>query len=59
VLARIKWLLFLLILSLLARIVATQAATAEGRIIVTSVANVFIRRPEDDREPLRHGDGRC
>jgi MscS family membrane protein len=42
VLARIKWLLFLLILSLLARIVATQAATAEGRIIVTSVANVFI-----------------
>ncbi len=42
VLARIKWLLFLLILSVLARIVATQAATAEGRIFVTSVANVFI-----------------
>ena len=42
VLARIKWLLFLLIFSLLARIVATQAATAEGRIFVTSVANVFI-----------------
>ncbi|HEY8251872.1 MAG TPA: mechanosensitive ion channel family protein [Burkholderiales bacterium] len=42
VLAQIKWLLFLLILSLLARIVATQAATAEGRIFVTSVANVFI-----------------
>jgi MscS family membrane protein len=42
VLARIKWLLFLLILSLLARIFATQAATAEGRIVVTSVANVFI-----------------
>ena len=41
-LAQIKWLLFLLILSLLARIVATQAATAEGRIFVTSVANVFI-----------------
>jgi MscS family membrane protein len=42
VLAQIKWLLFLLILSLLARIFATQAATAEGRIFVTSVANVFI-----------------
>ena len=42
VLAQIKWLLFLLILSLLARIVATQAATAEGRIFVTSVANFFI-----------------
>jgi len=42
VLAQIKWLLFLLIFSLLARIVATQAATAEGRIFVTSVANVFI-----------------
>jgi MscS family membrane protein len=42
VLAQIKWLLFLLILSLLARIFATQAATAEGRIVVTSVANVFI-----------------
>jgi MscS family membrane protein len=42
VLAQLKWLLFLLILSLLARIVATQAATAEGRIFVTSVANVFI-----------------
>jgi MscS family membrane protein len=42
VLARIKWLLFLLIFSLLARVVATQAATAEGRIFVTSVANVFI-----------------
>jgi len=41
-LAQIKWLLFLLILSVLARIVATQAATAEGRIFVTSVANVFI-----------------
>ena len=41
-LAQIKWLLFLLIVSLLARIVATQAATAEGRIFVTSVANVFI-----------------
>jgi MscS family membrane protein len=38
----VKWLLFLLVLSLLARIVATQAATAEGRIFVTSVANVFI-----------------
>jgi len=42
VLAPVKWLLFLLILSLLARVVATQAATAEGRIFVTSVANVFI-----------------
>jgi MscS family membrane protein len=42
VLAQIKWLLFLLIFSLLARVVATQAATAEGRIFVTSVANVFI-----------------
>ncbi|HEU0007129.1 MAG TPA: mechanosensitive ion channel domain-containing protein [Terriglobia bacterium] len=42
VLAQVKWLLFLLVLSLLARIVATQAATAEGRIFVTSVANVFI-----------------
>ena len=42
VLARIKWLLFLLIFALLARIVATQAATAEGRIFVTSIANVFI-----------------
>jgi MscS family membrane protein len=42
VLAQVKWLLFLLILSLLARIVATQAATAEGRIFVTSVANVLI-----------------
>jgi len=42
VLAQVKWLLFLLVLSLLARIVATQAATAEGRILVTSVANVFI-----------------
>ena len=42
VLAQIKWLLFFLILSLLARIAATQAATAEGRIFVTSVANVFI-----------------
>ena len=41
-LAQIKWLLFFLILSLLARIVATQAATAEGRILVSSVANVFI-----------------
>ena len=41
-LAQIKWLLFLLIFSLLARVVATQAATAEGRIFVTSVANVFI-----------------
>jgi MscS family membrane protein len=41
-LAQIKWLLFLLILSLLARVVATQAATAEGRILVTSVANFFI-----------------
>jgi MscS family membrane protein len=40
--AQIKWLLFLLIFSLLARIVATQAATAEGRIFVTSVANVLI-----------------
>jgi MscS family membrane protein len=42
VLAQIKWLLFFLVLSLLARIVATQAATAEGRIVVTSVANVLI-----------------
>ena len=42
VLAQIKWLLFLLIFSLLARVVATQAATAEGRIFVTSVANLFI-----------------
>jgi MscS family membrane protein len=41
-LAQVKWLLFLLIFSVLARIVATQAATAEGRIFVTSVANVFI-----------------
>jgi len=41
-LAQIKWLLFLPISSVLARIVATQAATAEGRIFVTSVANVFI-----------------
>ena len=41
-LAQIKWLLFFLVLSLLARLVATQAATAEGRIFVTSVANVFI-----------------
>jgi MscS family membrane protein len=42
VLAQIKWLLFFLIFSVLARIVATQAATADGRIFVTSVANVFI-----------------
>jgi MscS family membrane protein len=42
VLARSKWLLFLLIFALLARIVATQAATAEGRIFVTSIANVLI-----------------
>ncbi len=42
VLAPIKWLLFLLIFALLARIVATQAATAEGRIVVTSIANVLI-----------------
>jgi MscS family membrane protein len=42
VLAQVRWLLFLLIFSLLARLVATQAATAEGRIFVTSVANVFI-----------------
>jgi MscS family membrane protein len=42
VLAQNKWLLFLLIFSLLARIAATQAATAEGRIFVTTVANVFI-----------------
>ncbi len=42
VLARSKWLLFLLIFALLARIVATQAATAEGRIFVTSAANVLI-----------------
>ena len=42
VLSQIKWLLFLLIFSLLARLVATQAATAEGRIFVTSVANLFI-----------------
>jgi MscS family membrane protein len=42
VLGQIKWLLFLLILSVLARIVATQAATAEGRILVATVANVFI-----------------
>jgi MscS family membrane protein len=42
VLAQVKWLLFVLIFSVLARIVATQAATAEGRIFVTSVANVFI-----------------
>ncbi|HKQ25783.1 MAG TPA: mechanosensitive ion channel family protein [Burkholderiales bacterium] len=42
VLAQVKWLLFILIFSLLARVVATQAATAEGRIFVTSVANVFI-----------------
>jgi MscS family membrane protein len=41
-LAQIKWLLFLLVFSLLARIVATQAATVEGRIFVTTVANVFI-----------------
>jgi MscS family membrane protein len=42
VLARIKWLMFLLVFSVLARIIATQAATADGRILVTSVANVFI-----------------
>jgi MscS family membrane protein len=42
VLAQVRWLLFVLIFSVLARIVATQAATAEGRIFVTSVANVFI-----------------
>jgi MscS family membrane protein len=42
VLARIEWLLFLLIFSLLARVAATQAATAEGRIFVTSIANVLI-----------------
>jgi MscS family membrane protein len=41
-LARIRWFLFLLIFFLLARIVATQAATAEGRIFVASVADVFI-----------------
>ena len=41
-LARIKWLLFLLIFSLLMRLVATQAVTAEGRIIVTSFADVLI-----------------
>jgi MscS family membrane protein len=41
-LARIKWLLFLLIFSLLTRLVATQAVTAEGRIIVTSFADVLI-----------------
>jgi MscS family membrane protein len=42
VLAQIKWLLFLLIFSLLARVVATQAATVEGRIFVTTAANMFI-----------------
>lgn len=42
VLAQIKWLLFLLIFALLARIVATQAATAEGRIFVTAAADVLI-----------------
>ncbi len=41
-LARIKWLLSVLIFSLLARIVASQAPTAEGRIFVTSIANVLI-----------------
>jgi len=41
-LSQVKWLLFILIFSLLARIVATQAATAEGRIFVTSVADVLI-----------------
>jgi len=40
--AQFEWLLFLLVFSLLARIVATQAATAEGRILVTSVADVII-----------------
>ncbi len=41
-LGRIKWLLFLLIFSLVARIAATQAATAEGRIFLASVASVLI-----------------
>jgi MscS family membrane protein len=42
VLAQVKWLLFVLIFALLARVLATQAATAEGRILVTSIANVFL-----------------
>jgi MscS family membrane protein len=41
-LGRFKWLLFLLIFSLMARLAATQAATAEGRIFFTSVASVLI-----------------
>ena len=41
-LARIKWLLFLLIFSLVARMAATQAATAGGRIFIASVASVLM-----------------
>jgi MscS family membrane protein len=41
-LARIKWLLFLLIFSLMARIVATQGATAQGRIFFGSLASVLV-----------------
>jgi len=41
-LTRVRWLLFILIFSILARIVATQAATVEGRIFVTAVADVLI-----------------
>ena len=42
VLAHIKWLLFLLIFSLVARIAANQAATAGGRIFLADVASVLI-----------------
>jgi MscS family membrane protein len=42
VLPRIKWLLFLLIFSIVARIAATQAATAGGRILIASLASALI-----------------
>jgi MscS family membrane protein len=42
VLAQIKWLLFVLIFSLVARIAATQAATAGARIFLASVASLLM-----------------
>jgi MscS family membrane protein len=42
VLARIKWLLFFLIFALVARIAATQAATAGGRLFIASLASALI-----------------
>ena len=42
VLPHIKWLLFVLIFSLVGRIAATQAATAGGRIFLASVASLLM-----------------